>query len=67
MRTHLNPPKNCDTCGIEIETIFYDGKTHYGPWANMCPICHDLYGVGLGTGRGQRWELRDGKFKNTGG
>ncbi len=32
----------------------YDGKTIYGSWANMCPEHFDLYGLGLGTGVGQR-------------
>lgn len=31
-----------------------DGKTKDGPWANMCDECHTKFGVGLGTGRGQR-------------
>jgi hypothetical protein len=25
----------------------------------MCPTCHDLYGKGLGTGCGQRYQLTD--------
>lgn len=32
----------------------YDGKTTLGPWANMCQEAFDEYGVGLGTGKGQR-------------
>lgn len=35
-----------------------DGKTRSGPWANMCEDCFDRFGVGLGTGRGQRLLLR---------
>ena len=34
-----------------------DGKTRMGPWACMCEACFALYGVGLGTGKGQRLEL----------
>jgi len=41
---------SCDFCG---NTARYDGKTHQGPWANMCPTCFKKYGVGLGLGRGQ--------------
>ena len=37
----------------------YDGKTILGPWANMCEQHFDEYGVGLGTGRGQKLILRD--------
>lgn len=36
----------------------YDGKTRSGPWANMCEECFAEYGVGLGTGRGQRLILK---------
>lgn len=32
----------------------YDGKTLFGPWAFMCAECFPLYGMGLGTGLGQR-------------
>lgn len=37
-----------------------DGRTHQGPWANMCGSCFELLGVGLGLGRGQRLVTRDG-------
>ena len=53
------PP--CDFCnqndaGVvkEVADARYDGKTIYGGWANMCPEHFDLYGLGLGTGVGQR-------------
>lgn len=32
----------------------FDGKTRQGPWANMCPGCFPVHGIGLGTGKGQR-------------
>ncbi len=32
----------------------YDGKTKQGSWANMCEQHFEIYGVGLGTGRGQK-------------
>jgi hypothetical protein len=35
----------------------YDGATTHGPWANMCEDCFRKYGVGLGTGRGQKLVL----------
>jgi hypothetical protein len=31
-----------------------DGKTKMGPWAYMCQAHYAAYGVGLGTGRGQK-------------
>lgn len=56
-------PKSCDICHNEITTTFIDGKTSFGPWANMCGTCHDLYGVGLGIGKGQKYQKQsDGRF-----
>lgn len=47
------PP--CDLCPDDSSTLAeYDGKTVMGPWANMCEGHFSHYGVGLGTGRGQR-------------
>jgi len=46
----------CDLCkqvGQSTEAA-YDGKTVFGPWANMCEPHFQEFGVGLGTGRGQR-------------
>ena len=51
-------PSNCDLCRIHIKDSFVDGRTSRGPWACMCVSCHDRYGVGLGTGRGQRYEVQ---------
>lgn len=31
-----------------------DGATKIGPWAYMCVPCHEVHGVGLGLGLGQR-------------
>ena len=44
----------CDFCG---DTAAYDGKTFLGPWANMCEDDFALYGIGVGTGLGQRLTL----------
>lgn len=52
------PP--CDICRYvdrptnKIETAAYDGKTKDGPWANMCERHFKSFGIGLGTGLGQR-------------
>lgn len=43
------PP--CDFCG---SPAYADGKTLMGPWAYMCVLCYEGYGVGLGMGQGQR-------------
>lgn len=57
-------PYNCqmNSCGKVFELVkgeveFVDGKTRYGPWAIMCVACHEKHGVGLGTGRGQKYNL----------
>ena len=48
----------CDFCGCEISNTLIDGMTHIGSWAVMCPKCHKIHGVGLGTGKGQKY-VRD--------
>lgn len=58
--TYINPPKECDVChGPFTESIMFDGKTCYGPWANMCMSCFNTIGVGLGTGLGQQYRKND--------
>lgn len=52
-------PEDCDTCGADISnTGFVDGKTTMGPWAMMCFACHERCGVGLGLGRGQKYNAK---------
>lgn len=61
-------PAICDTCDEPIKKEFTDGKTRMGPWANMCPGCSAIYGVGLGLGRGQKYEQQtNGRWLKTGG
>lgn len=48
-------PINCDLCHSKLQDGFIDGKTKRGPWGIMCKRCHGIYGVGLGTGKGQRY------------
>jgi hypothetical protein len=46
----------CAFCGM-IDTdrnAAYDGKTKLGPWASMCDEHFEKFGIGLGTGVGQR-------------
>lgn len=57
--TYINPPKVCDVCHKPFGTFMYDGKTCYGPWANMCDTCFNTIGVGLGTGLGQQYKKND--------
>ena len=49
------PPERCDICHERIKDEFVDGRTVRGPWGILCPKCHPRYGVGEGTGRGQRY------------
>ena len=56
------PPSNCDICGEPITDEFIDGKTRMGLWANMCPKCFKQNGVGLGTGKGQKYQNKDNKW-----
>jgi hypothetical protein len=46
----------CDFCSMAYPQTLVDGKTTDGPWAIMCLECFKVHGVGLGTGRGQRYE-----------
>lgn len=63
-----NPPKICDLCAAPLLARFIDGKTQRGPWGNMCFLCYVEHGCGLGTGRGQQYDLqKDGRWKKTGG
>ena len=49
-------PQDCDICHKKLSDSFVDGATTMGPWAIMCQTCFSAFGVGLGTGRGQRYE-----------
>ena len=51
------PPRQCDLCHSPITDVFVDGKTRSGPWGALCPRCHRAHGLGLGTGRGQKYKL----------
>ena len=59
MKKWLGPkPQKCDLCrGKFVDNHFIDGATIYGPWALMCTTCHSHFGHGLGTGRGQLYNL----------
>lgn len=54
--------KDCQICGAEDLDIYIDGRTLRGPWANMCILCHAAVGVGLGTGKGQKYARRGTDF-----
>jgi hypothetical protein len=52
-----SPVDKCDLCGSQIVDIFIDGN-YRGCWALFCPGCAEAYNIKLGTGLGQRYELR---------
>lgn len=49
-------PGDCEWCGETIANDFVDGRTKHGSWADMCLACHGRHGVGLGVGKGQRYQ-----------
>lgn len=57
-------PTKCDLCRCAIKSTFVDGRTTLGPWGILCVQCHNTYGVGLGTGKGQKYILTAGKWVN---
>jgi len=51
-----------------IGSEFYDAKTKMGPWGKLCPSCFRHFAVGLGKGKGQKYEKQaDGRWLKTGG
>ena len=58
-----------DDFGRRYEKVMYDGKTSYGPWANMCQWSWDVHGCGkLGQGYGQKYERQpDGRWLKVAG
>jgi hypothetical protein len=49
-------PSTCQICEGKIGVVFIDGYARgIGKWALMCHGCHKWYGVGLGTGKGQKY------------
>lgn len=66
-RKWLGPiPKKCDISNEPIVHSFVDGRTARG-WANMTEETHGQFGLGLGTGNGQKYvkgefiELEEGQ------
>jgi hypothetical protein len=63
-------PKNCQLCDKPLGKYFIDGNTKQGwvvggktdkGWALMCEDCHKKNGVGLGIGKGQKYNTKSGK------
>lgn len=44
----------CDFCK---DPAHFDAKTRMGPWASMCLVHFQIYGIELGVGKGQELVL----------
>lgn len=57
-------PTHCQLCNCAIVNLFIDGRVKgQSSWACMCNVCHSINGVGLGDGKGQKFEkLPDGRW-----
>jgi hypothetical protein len=58
MKWFGSEPKKCDLCNKDFKKFFIDGKTVMGQWGLLCQKCHFESGVGLGVGRGQKYDLK---------
>ncbi len=59
---------NCQICRGPFNGVMYDSRTIVGQWGNICQGCFITHGTGLGTGLGQRYELREaGRWVKTAG
>lgn len=53
-------PTTCDGCNRPLSLsgdFFYDARTRWGPWGILGECCFKEVGVGLGTGKGQKYHL----------
>ncbi len=52
-------PQRCDICGETLFEGFVDGRIrNQSVWAIMCPRCYKRFGAGLGTGKGQKYNVK---------
>lgn len=47
----------CNFCARKAE---YDARTNFGSWAYMCRYHFNIYGIGLGLGKGQELIVKGG-------
>jgi hypothetical protein len=53
-------PTLCDICRKSFTSnIMVDGRTARGPWGLLCELCHTMFGCGIGTGKGQKYQLNE--------
>lgn len=55
---YVSNDQECDIChgNLKAGTMFYDGRTTFGPWAWMCVKCFHVHGSGVGLGLGQEYD-----------
>lgn len=53
-------PTICSVCKAELDESFVDGRMHTGHWAYMCPGCFEINGIGLGEGKGRKYDAKSG-------
>lgn len=54
---YWNGNTTCQVCNVKDPLFLVDGKLRDGgQWAVMCIPCHNTYGIGLGTGKGQMYQ-----------
>lgn len=46
----------CDICRLEEQREIYDARTISGQWGWICKFCFASMGIGLGIGKGQKYE-----------
>lgn len=65
----LDKRQSCNLCKEEDLDEFVDGKTEFGPWANMCASCYATTGMGIGVGLGQhyKWDEEKQRYIKVGG
>jgi hypothetical protein len=57
MHTELptSQPRKCDFCTLDA---VFDAKTMMGPWAYMCSMHMEAFGIRLGMGLGSKIDNR---------
>jgi hypothetical protein len=55
----LGQTKCCNVCQGPFTTELFDAKLITGQWGTVCDGCFKTFGLGLGTGLGQKYAKRD--------
>lgn len=52
---------HCDICSSPFNGTMFDASLR-GCWGCFCRKCFDIYGMRLGTGLGQKYREKEGKY-----